>query len=331
MQLKRNSEIEIDLWKEIIHKSPYASPFQTREFYQFLNSIEGYSADVFAIVHKNEIQALAVIALLQEKGLRSKFSRRGIIYGGILVNNSNEKAVELLLQKINNFYIKKLIYLEVRNNFDYSKWRSIFKNNNYAFQEHLNVQIIANKIRYSDVLLNMKYNRRREINMSIKEGAIVKEVQDIVEIEDIYIILKDLYKNKVKLPLPELEYFVKLFKSNFGKVFAVIHENKVIGGSFCLFMPNKSIFTLYYAGIRDYHKKIYPTHLAVIGAINFAEENGLEIVDFMGAGKPNEVYGVRDYKLQFGGALVEHGRFLNILNPGLYNVGKLGLKILSKL
>jgi len=50
----------------------------------------------------------------------------------------------------------------------------------------------------------------------------------------------------------------------------------------------------------------------------------------MGAGKPNEEYGVRDYKSQFGGDLVAFGRYLKVLNPLLYRVGKVGLKILSK-
>ena len=51
----------------------------------------------------------------------------------------------------------------------------------------------------------------------------------------------------------------------------------------------------------------------------------------MGAGKPNEKYGVRDFKAEFGGELVEYGRNLFIFNRLLYNVGKLGVKIMKKL
>jgi len=64
--------------------------------------------------------------------------------------------------------------------------------------------------------------------------------------------------------------------------------------------------------------------------IEFAIDNGLKLVDFMGAGKPDQKYGVRDFKLQFGGDLVEHGRFKQINNKFLYNLGIFGLKILSK-
>lgn len=51
----------------------------------------------------------------------------------------------------------------------------------------------------------------------------------------------------------------------------------------------------------------------------------------MGAGKPDEGYGVRDFKKKFGGMLVEDGRYLAVLNPVLYNVGKIGIKILKSI
>ena len=50
----------------------------------------------------------------------------------------------------------------------------------------------------------------------------------------------------------------------------------------------------------------------------------------MGAGKPNEDYGVREFKSKFGGELVEFGRFERINNHFLYLIGKTGLKILKK-
>ena len=42
----------------------------------------------------------------------------------------------------------------------------------------------------------------------------------------------------------------------------------------------------------------------------------------MGAGKPDEDYGVRDFKAKFGGELLEHGRYLKIHHSFLYNTGK---------
>ena len=50
----------------------------------------------------------------------------------------------------------------------------------------------------------------------------------------------------------------------------------------------------------------------------------------MGAGKPDEGYGVREFKSKFGGELVELGRFLSINNPILYSIGKKVIEIIKK-
>jgi lipid II:glycine glycyltransferase (peptidoglycan interpeptide bridge formation enzyme) len=50
----------------------------------------------------------------------------------------------------------------------------------------------------------------------------------------------------------------------------------------------------------------------------------------MGAGKPDEDYGVRDFKAQFGGTLVEHGRFLKVNNPLIYKAAQIYLKLKTR-
>jgi lipid II:glycine glycyltransferase (peptidoglycan interpeptide bridge formation enzyme) len=49
----------------------------------------------------------------------------------------------------------------------------------------------------------------------------------------------------------------------------------------------------------------------------------------MGAGIPDRPYGVRDFKMEFGGEVVEYGRYLCIRKPVLYKIGKWGVKILK--
>ena len=326
-----DDKINKKLWGELCTNSLFSSPFQTPEFYELYNSVEGFSADVFAVEQEGKLTSLVVVTLQKEHGIKEYFSRRGIVYGGILISENNEESLKFLLKHLNNFYRNQLIYIEIRNNFDYSIFKSAFQLNNFNYQPHFNVQLKTENTSMEAILSNMKYNRRREINISFREGAEVNEAQNENEVIALFDILKDLYTTKVKLPLPNLNYFIGLYKSKIGKVFIVKHHNKVIGGSFCIFHQGMSINTLYYAGIRNYHKKIFPTHLAIMGVTEFAIRNNLKMVDFMGAGKPGKEYGVRDYKLEFGGELLEHGRYLKIINPILYNIGKLGLKLLAKI
>lgn len=331
MIITSNESVNITLWNNLLVKSSFASPFQTPEFYNFINSVEDLSADVFAVEVDGEYKALVLVTIQQERGIKVYFSRRGIVYGGPLILSNNKNSLSYLLKSITEYYCTKLIYLEIRNNSDYTTFMKTFLKSGWNYEKHLNVQLLVDNTSVENVLSGMKYNRKREINISYREGAIVRLVQNEKEVIALYQILEALYQRKVKLPLPQIDYFQKLSRSDIGIVFVVLHRDKIIGGSFCVYSENLSINTVYYAGLRNYHKKIFPTHLAIMGAIEYAIDNNLKMVDFMGAGKPEIEYGVRDFKLQFGGDLVEQGRFVKINNPLLYRIGKLGLKLLAKI
>jgi len=328
--LVKNKNIEEDKWCNLLEKSNYASPFQTPEFYNFFNSVSDYSADVIALEEDNEYKALVIVTKQKEKGIKGIFSKRGIVYGGPVILETSSDNLRPLLEGISLYYKSKLIYLEIRNHFDYSMFSEVFQKFGWEYEERLNVQLEISNLNVDNVLAGMKYNRRREIKLSYKEGVTAREAESEEEIKILYEMLDELYKERVKLPLPDISFFINLYKSTVGKVFVVLHNDKIIGGSFCVYHESMSIYTLYYVGLRNYHKKIYPTHIAIMVTLNFAIENKLKMIDFMGAGKPNVDYGVRKYKLEFGGDLVEHGRFIKIFNPFMFKLGVFGLKVLSK-
>ena len=50
-------------------------------------------------------------------------------------------------------------------------------------------------------------------------------------------------------------------------------------------------------------------------AIERARLHGCEVLDFGGAGKPDEPYGVREFKAKYGGSLVDFGRDMWVPSP----------------
>jgi len=333
MILLKNDEIDLEKWNLFLNENKFASPFQSYAFYSFINSVSGQTASVFAIEKNNELQALCVVTFQKEKGIKGYFSRRAIIYGGPVIKEDVQSlaALNLLLSTISRHLKPRIIYGEIRNSADYGFYKSCFTSLGWEYLPHLNVQISLQNRTIEDILGEMKYNRRREIKLSLKEGAIIKEASNIEEIHALYSILKGLYIARVKSPLPTFEFFEKLYLSPAGKIFLVVHKNQVIGGSFCIFHSGLSVNTLYYCGLRDYDSKIFPTDLAILAAIEFGIKNNLLFVDLMGAGKPDEEYGVRNYKVAFGGNLIEYGRFKKIYSPLLYRIGTLGLELLNKI
>jgi lipid II:glycine glycyltransferase (peptidoglycan interpeptide bridge formation enzyme) len=327
VEILHNENISLDKWNYLLSKSPYASPFQTPAFYELFNTIHDLSAEVFAVKKDFDIITLCVVTFQKEPGFKGFFSRRAIIYGGPLLIKDDFEAFDLLLKHIYNAIKRKAIYIEVRNYFDYSQYKALYVNARWKWLPYLNLRLSLEKNDLDSVLAKMSYNRRREIRLSLVEGAIYREADNISEVEELYLILKKLYNNKIKLPIPNLEFFLLLFNSTIGKVFVVIHNFKIIGGAFCFFWGERTIYTMYYCGLRDYHRKIFPTHLCILAAVDFGIRHGLSYLDFMGAGLKNKEYGVRTYKKEFGGDIMEHGRFLKINNHLLYNIGEFGLKL----
>ena len=202
----------------------------------------------------------------------------------------------------------------------------VFTNLGFKYIPYINSLLPLKDKTLENILSSMSYNRRREINLSITENAIYKEANSKEEIEDFYEILSDLYKNKVKIPLPTIQFFLQLYESKIGKIFVVKDKEKIIGGAACLLFDQKVLYTLYYCGLKDHHPRIFPSHLAILASIEYGIKYGFEYIDLMGAGRSDKTYGVRDYKKRFGCELPEYGRFLRINNLVVYGLGKMWIR-----
>ncbi len=331
--LRGTEEIGRERWLDLLQESEFASPFQSPDFLDFFHSVSGrQSAEVYAVEEGGKLLSLCVTTMQKEDGVKGFFSRRAIIYGGPLLKSDGAvSAWQELLKAMEEHLSRRVIYAEVRNYHDYQALFPVYGSGNWSYLPYVNLQLRLKGRSLEEIMSAMRYNRRREIRQTLAEGAACRLARTEEEIRDLYHILATLYAERVKVPLPGYEYFRQLYHSPCGRVFVVKHGETVIGGAFCLVLESRGIYTLYYCGLRNYHKKIFPTHLAVASAIEFGLENGLQLLDFMGAGLKDEPYGVRQYKAEFGGELVEHGRFIKIFNPALYKVGKWGLAALKTL
>ena len=215
------------------------------------------------------------------------------------------------------------IYIETRNFHDYSRWKYTFEQNGFAYQPHYDIHVHCNADH------QMSERRQRELKRAIKNGATVCEAQMEQEIRDWYRILSQLYRTKVRTPLFSEEFFLQFYRNGVGKYLLVKADDKVIGGMMCPILDGKAIYEWYVCGLDEEYREQSPSVVATHAAIEYAKQNGLPLFDFMGAGKPDIPYGVRDFKMEFGGELVEHGRFLCVRKPLLYRMGQLGVKLLK--
>ena len=78
----------------------------------------------------------------------------------------------------------------------------------------------------------------------------------------------------------------------------------------------------WYAGSKAEHYDKYPNDILPWEVLKYGHHAGYRIFDFGGAGKPGVQYGVRDYKLKFGGKVVNYGRLIYIHSPIKYFIAQ---------
>lgn len=326
------NEINSQQWDLLFRTSKTRSFFQTRECYDLYAANPGFMQPFCFAVEDNDKLKGIIIGYIQRDGGRVKqyLSRRAIINGGpLLANDISDEALIMLLSECKKGLRGKAIYVETRNFEDYSQYKKIFEYCRFEYVPHLNFHIDTSSEEI--VNQNLGKSKKRDIRISFRDGAEIVEHPNIKEVRALYDILKDLYRKKVKTPLYPLSFFDHLYQQSYSKFLLVRYKGNIVGGTVSVCLPGYAVYEWFACGEDGVYKNIYPSTVATYASIQYAAQNGYQHFDMMGAGKPDENYGVRDFKAQFGGQLVEYGRFLTILNPLLFNIGKLGVIILKNL
>ena len=300
------------------------------------------------------LRAICVGYVTKEKSaVKQFFTRRAIIIGGPTLADdcSNEEVIALMTaireQPILNPSLKgrtsnhpslqgrdgkrllSPIYIETRNLNDYSRWKGAFEKAGFDYMPHLNFHVHTDRP-WTEIEEQIGKHRRKYIRLSLREGATIETQPEIEQVKAYYALLQNLYRTKVKTPLLPWSFFERLYHLDSCRYMLVVYSGQVVGGSVCMVLTGKGIYEWYACGKDGEYKNIYPSTVAKYAGMKYACEKGCAVFDMMGAGKPDEEYGVRDFKAEFGGEMVEHGRFLYVCKPMLYRFGKLGVKLLKK-
>lgn len=330
-QILTYSEIDRQQWSKLVRTSETGTWFQSPEAYDFYASMpELIQPFVYAVVKDEKLCAVCVGYVTKERSaIKQFFTRRAIIIGGVVVAaNCAKEDIAILLSYIREDLEQKSIYIETRNFNDYSDWKEAFESAGFTYQPHLNFHFDCTD--REAMFARLSETRKRQIHKAQKNGVVIEEAQTEQEIADWYAILLDLYRRKVKTPLFPLFFFLAFFRQKRGIYLLVKTEGKVIGGIMCPIKEEQCIYEWFVCGMDTQYKAFSPSVMATWAAMEYANTHHLARFDIMGAGEPGVPYGVRDFKAEFGGKLVEHGRFLYVCKPMLYQIGKLGVKILKR-
>ena len=251
--------------------------------------------------------------------IAARLSSRTVIWGGPVVRDNAPEVIDGLLR----LYQDKgpaTLYTQVRNLVDTSAYQGQFIRYGFQYDEHLTILIDLTRSE-TELWQDVYPKRRNQIRRAEKEGCVVEKQESIPALKVCYAILQEVYQ-RARLPLPDFSHFESLHQQADARsglrLFTVSWQGEVIGCMLCL-AHGDWLFD-YYAGAYSRHYKKYPNDLLPWWVMTWAKNNGFTNVDFGGAGKPGIPYGVRDYKKQFGGKLVNYGRYERVPHPRLFSL-----------
>lgn len=321
------NSIDRNKWDAYLEKHPHYSIFQSFEMYAFWKEQENHEPFLYFFEYKNGKCLAMCSGVVVSNGniLKKAFSRRAIIYGGPLIDDSaNSETFNYVLNTIEHELRSQAIYVEFRNFFDLSSYKTIFKKNNWQYIPYQNYFIDLDS--EEKVFMGFDNEKRRQIRKALRENVNYTFNKEDQLVKDVYKVLKYIYIERAKKPFPDFAFFKNLLKMEQAGMVAVIFEQKVIGGGFFLIDKN-SIYDWYRGGYDSDYAHKYPSSVADWAIMKYAIERNIKRFDFMGAGIKGVEYGVRTYKSRFGGELVEYGRFIKINKPIMYYIGNKALII----
>ena len=334
--LRLTEMIEKKKWSEFVYNHPHGTIFQTPDMEEVYRRTKNHEPISLAVIDEDtgEIFALLLAVVLKEMGgFLGSFSARSIIHGGPLFveGERGELALKNLMEYYNKLAGKKALYSEIRNIDDTSNFKPLFEDSGYNFEEHFNFLIDLKKTE-EEVLKQIHRSMRKNIKKAQNKGVTIEEIKDKSYIRTYYEFLKDVY-GYARVPLADITLFEAIFDVLVPEGMAKFHFAKHDGGYIgarSTFIYKKLIYAHHVAVPRAY-RNLYPNALLNYHIIAWGQDNGYHTFDFGGAGNPKKEYGVREFKKQFGGDLVNFGRYKKLHHPLKIQIAEKGFEVYKKL
>lgn len=327
-------QIDRHAWSSLVGSSATASAFQTPECYDLFASVAYFRPFVLAAVADDgELLAVVSGAIYRDGNgpVMRYFSRRAIIYGGPLLSSRiTLSELQQLMEAVGRYLSGRAIYVETHNFADFSAYQPALQAAGFLREPHLDY-IVETPPDEAVVFGRIQRRKREQIRSALRHGAEICDSPTDADIRDFYPLFRRLHHAKAHTPVPPVEFFLALAHSPIGRIVLVRHRGRTIAGSAILTLPGRAVYHLYVAGDDEHFRRLAPSSVAHYSVMRYAALNGFRRCDLCGAGRPDDHYGVRDFKAKLGGTLVEWGRNKKVLNRFLYRLGTIAVTLFKHL
>jgi hypothetical protein len=324
-------------WDDFVASHPEGTVFQSPDMYELYDKTSRMKPVLVGIAEQGtgKLAGILLGVIIRElNGPTGYFSARTVVYGGPLIDpaaENREEILDLLLNGLINKVKNQAIFIQFRNFNCMEDNKAVFLENGFHLRDRLNLLVDTSSI--ESVKKSMSGSRYRQVKKGFSQGAEIIEPENIGQVRELYDILFDLYRHKVKKPLPSRDFFENFYilskEGRLGIIRLVRYEGRIIGGIVSPVSPGRTIYEWYVCGLDQEYRTVYPSVLATWAAIDYAIKNNIPCFDFMGVGLPDRKYGVREFKMRFGGETVNYGRYARINNKAVYAVSEIAYNLLA--
>jgi lipid II:glycine glycyltransferase (peptidoglycan interpeptide bridge formation enzyme) len=327
-------ELPEDEWRHFVEGNPQGNIFHTPEMFQVFNSAKNHRPELWAV--KNDRRILALLLPVQVTiigNLLRRFTTRSVAYGSVLYVKGTEgqKGLALLLETYTREVKGAPIFTELRNLSDLHAIKPILSDYGFVYEDNLNY-LIDLKRPPEAIMQSFGRSTRKKLRRALKRGeVVVEEVKELDQIAACYDLLSLSYRS-AQVPLADRSLFEAAFDLLYPKNmirFTLARVDQTPVATVVDLLYKDTVYG-WYGGLDRAYGFYMPNELLHWHIFQWGAEKGYHLFDFGGAGKPDEDYGVRDFKAKFRGQLVCYGRNTYVHKPRVLRMSALAYKLLRK-
>lgn len=328
------TQIHEGAWNQFLDRSVNGNIFHTPAMHQVFSATARCSSRVWAVADEDGAirGILPTVDIAVFNGVMRSWTTRTVVFGSLLSDGGKgaAEAVGMLLRTYRREVQRNTLFTELRNIADMEIFQPVLQDTGFTFEPHLNYLIDLTRSE-SELWSSIRSNARRNIRKAQKSGVVIEDIRDESRMGAVYAVIRHVYR-RIQVPLPDQSLFESAFRvlqpRGMLRVLMARYGDQDIGA--LMLLNYRNMLHYWYTGTLEQFFEYRPADLLVWHSLLLGKEAGCKTFDFGGAGRPDEIYRVRDFKAKFGGDLVNYGRNVCVHAPFRLGVSRAGYGLVRK-
>jgi hypothetical protein len=315
------AELERGIWSDFVRNHPRGTIFQTPEMFDVYAATRGMRPTVVGLLSNEGELAGVLCSVVQSEfpGMLRRLTARAVVRGGPLGMESCDFG--RLVEAHGRAAVDAgSIYTVVSNGWETRGTDADLTGMGYQLEPALNFFVDLTRSE-SELWAAIHPTRRKQVARAERRGLEVRDVVDVGELPAHYALLVRTYRS-VGLPVFDESLFRAAFEGlvpqGLMRVFGAYADGRLVGSRMVLAYGDT--VHDWFAGSEREAKDLYPNDALVWAVLKAFAGGRWKRFDFGGAGRPDQPYGVREFKRKFGGEEVAFGTFRTVHRPLTYHV-----------